>query len=268
MRMHRVAQRNEGTPTGPISARYYISFTLGLVASFTFTRSSGIQRPKSARVVATPRTRKRKPSSADRGSYVMTSVKIRPQHLERKPILCVRQSSVHQVLYKPGEQRAATYNARSPCGARLAADRDYRRRSWSATSRAGFDRMVAQVCSQGGCHGRPRGSRFARSSRDWQQLIEMCRVVDTWKPTGNRWPLGPTWSAGINLSFSDRNGTPATRAGSRRAPCLGRARNNQCSHWPPEDWHACLSRLSAGSSCGQRHQQVPLGLGRAAGPLC
>ena len=26
---------------------------------------------------------------------------------------------------------------------------------------------------------RPRGSRFARNSRDWQQLVEMCRVVDT-----------------------------------------------------------------------------------------
>jgi len=26
---------------------------------------------------------------------------------------------------------------------------------------------------------RARGSRFARNSRDWQQLIEMCRVVDT-----------------------------------------------------------------------------------------
>src|SRR5262249_14786549 len=77
--------------------------------------------------------------------------------------------------------------------------------------------------------------------------------------------LRPTRSGGINLNFSDRNGTPAARAGTRRAPGQERARNNPGSHWPPED--AILYRLSAGSSCGQRHQQVRLGLARAAEPL-
>ena len=34
------------------------------------------------------------------------------------------------------------------------------------------------LCKVGGVAAR-EVSRFARNSRDWQQLIEMCRVVDT-----------------------------------------------------------------------------------------
>ena len=40
--------------------------------------------------------------------------------------------------------------------------------------------MVAQVClGEVGAVAAREVSRFARNSRDWQQLIEMCRVVDT-----------------------------------------------------------------------------------------
>ncbi len=47
-------------------------------------------------------------------------------------------------------------------------------------TRAGFDRMVAKVClGKVGAVAAREVSRFARNSRDWQQLIEMCRVVDT-----------------------------------------------------------------------------------------
>jgi DNA invertase Pin-like site-specific DNA recombinase len=47
-------------------------------------------------------------------------------------------------------------------------------------TRAGFDRMVAEVClGKVGAVATRKVSRFARNSRDWQQLIEMCRVVDT-----------------------------------------------------------------------------------------
>src|SRR5207249_621308 len=46
--------------------------------------------------------------------------------------------------------------------------------------RAGFERMVAEVClGKVGAVAAREVSRFARNSRDWQQLIEMCRVVDT-----------------------------------------------------------------------------------------
>src|ERR1700687_5371489 len=44
-------------------------------------------------------------------------------------------------------------------------------------------RLRADGCAgmprQGWCRGGPRGLRFARNSGDWQQLIEMCRLVDT-----------------------------------------------------------------------------------------
>ena len=40
--------------------------------------------------------------------------------------------------------------------------------------------MVAEVClGKVGAVAARGVSRFARNSRDWQQLIEMCRVVDT-----------------------------------------------------------------------------------------
>ena len=40
--------------------------------------------------------------------------------------------------------------------------------------------MVAEVClGKVGAVAAREVSRFARSSRDWQQLVEMCHVVDT-----------------------------------------------------------------------------------------
>ena len=46
--------------------------------------------------------------------------------------------------------------------------------------REGFDRMIADVClGKVGALAAREVSRFARNSRDWQHLIEMCRVVDT-----------------------------------------------------------------------------------------
>ncbi|WP_287266405.1 recombinase family protein [Mesorhizobium sp.] len=108
--------------------------------------------------------------------------KIRPHHLERKAILYVRQSSAHQVLHNR-ESRALQYAMRD----RLVAlgwscietvDDDLGRSA--AGARAGFDRMVAAVClGKVGAVAAREVLRFARNSRDWQQLIEMCRVVDT-----------------------------------------------------------------------------------------
>jgi len=114
----------------------------------------------------------------------MTSDKIRPHHLERKAILYVRQSSAHQVLHNR-ESSALQYAMRD----RLVAlgwsqidtvDDDLGRSAAGGTTRAGFDRMVAEVClGKVGAVAAREVSRFARNSRDWQQLIEMCRVVDT-----------------------------------------------------------------------------------------
>lgn len=59
-------------------------------------------------------------------------------------------------------------------------DDDLGRSAAGGVARAGFDRMVAEVClGKVGAVAAREVSRFARNSRDWQQLIEMCRVVDT-----------------------------------------------------------------------------------------
>lgn len=114
----------------------------------------------------------------------MMSEKIGPQHLGRKALLYVRQSSAHQVLHNR-ESQALQYAMRD----RLTQlgwsqieviDDDLGRSAAGGVARAGFERMVAEVClgKIGGVAAR-EVSRFARNSRDWQQLVEMCRVVDT-----------------------------------------------------------------------------------------
>ena len=114
----------------------------------------------------------------------MISDKVRPHHLQRKAILYVRQSSAHQVLHNR-ESSALQYAMRD----RLMAlgwseieviDDDLGRSAAGGVQRAGFERMVAEVClGKVGAVCAREVSRFARNSRDWQQLIEMCRVVDT-----------------------------------------------------------------------------------------
>jgi len=112
------------------------------------------------------------------------SDKIRLHHLDRRAILYVRQSSTHQVLHNR-ESRTLQYAMRE----RLTSlgwseievvDDDLGRSAAGGVMRAGFERMVAEVClGKVGAVAAREVSRFARNSRDWQQLIEMCRVVDT-----------------------------------------------------------------------------------------
>jgi len=114
----------------------------------------------------------------------MMSDKIKSHHLARKAILYVRQSSAHQVLHSR-ESQALQYAMRD----RLMAlgwsevdtlDDDLGRSAAGGVTRVGFERMVAEVClGKVGAVAAREVSRFARNSRDWQQLIEMCRVVDT-----------------------------------------------------------------------------------------
>src|SRR5579864_611597 len=114
----------------------------------------------------------------------MISEKIGAQHRERKAMLYVRQSSAHQVLHNR-ESQALQYAMRE----RLVQlgwseieiiDEDLGLSAAGGTTRAGFERMVAEVClGKVGAVAAREVSRFARNSRDWQQLVEMCRVVDT-----------------------------------------------------------------------------------------
>jgi DNA invertase Pin-like site-specific DNA recombinase len=114
----------------------------------------------------------------------MIADKIGRHHLERKAILYVRQSSAHQVLHNR-ESGALQYAMRDRLTALGFAeieviDDDLGRSAAGGVQRVGFERMVAEVClGKVGAVCAREVSRFARNSRDWQQLIEMCRVVDT-----------------------------------------------------------------------------------------
>ena len=59
-------------------------------------------------------------------------------------------------------------------------DDDLGRSATGTALREGFQRMVAEVSlGRVGAIAAREVSRFARNSREWQQLIEVCRIVDT-----------------------------------------------------------------------------------------
>lgn len=97
----------------------------------------------------------------------MISEKIRPHHLERKALLYVRQSSVHQVQHNresgalqyamQGRLRALGWSAIEVI------DDDLGRSAAGGVQRAGFERMVAEVClGKVGAVCAREVSRFAR----------------------------------------------------------------------------------------------------------
>jgi len=112
------------------------------------------------------------------------SDKIKPHHIERKAILYVRQSSVYQVQNNLESQKLqyAMRDRLRSLGWRdiEVVDEDLGRTASGAVTRAGFERMVAEVClGHVGAVAAREVSRFARNSREWQKLVEVCRVVDT-----------------------------------------------------------------------------------------
>ncbi|MCK4305778.1 MAG: recombinase family protein, partial [Candidatus Eisenbacteria sp.] len=112
------------------------------------------------------------------------SEKIKAHHLGRKAVLYVRQSSAHQVAHNQ-ESRKLQYAMKK----RLEQlgfheieiiDEDLGRSAAGAVKRSGFERMVADVClAKVGVVAAREVSRFVRNNREWQQLVEVCRVVDT-----------------------------------------------------------------------------------------
>jgi DNA invertase Pin-like site-specific DNA recombinase len=112
------------------------------------------------------------------------SDKIKSQHLERKAILYIRQSSAYQVSHNLESQKLqyAMQDRLQQLGWREieVVDEDLGRSAAGTVARAGFERMVAEVClGKVGAVAAREVSRFARNSREWQQLVEVCRVVDT-----------------------------------------------------------------------------------------
>lgn len=112
------------------------------------------------------------------------SEKVRPHHLERKAILYIRQSSAYQVTHNLESQKLQYAMERHlhQLGWREVEviDDDLGRSAAGTVVRAGFERMVAEVClGKVGAVAAREVSRFARNSREWQQLVEVCRIVDT-----------------------------------------------------------------------------------------
>jgi hypothetical protein len=112
------------------------------------------------------------------------SDKIKSQHLERKAILYIRQSSAYQVSHNLESQKLqyAMQDRLQQLSWREieVVDEDLGRSAAGTVTRAGFERMVAEVClGKVGAVAAREVSRFARNSREWQQLVEVCRVVDT-----------------------------------------------------------------------------------------
>ena len=109
------------------------------------------------------------------------SDKVGSQHLGRRAILYVRQSSAQQ-LANNEESRRLQYAMRDRLGAlgwreAEVIDEDLGKSAAGSVDRTGFRRLVAEVSLGGvGAVAAREVSRFARNNRDWQQLIEICRV--------------------------------------------------------------------------------------------
>jgi DNA invertase Pin-like site-specific DNA recombinase len=112
------------------------------------------------------------------------SDKIKPHHVERKAILYVRQSSAYQVQNNLESQKLQYAMRDRLCSLGWrdieVVDEDLGRTASGTVTRVGFERMVAEVClGHVGAVAAREVSRFARNSREWQKLVEVCRVVDT-----------------------------------------------------------------------------------------
>ena len=116
---------------------------------------------------------------------MMTDPRITPQHLERKALLYVRQSSPHQVaqhhesrrLQYAMEQRLRALGWRE---VEIIDDDLGRSAAPLAPQRTGFQYMVAQVClGHVGAIAAREIARLARNNKDWAQLIDLCRLLDT-----------------------------------------------------------------------------------------
>ena len=112
------------------------------------------------------------------------SEKIKSQHVGRKALLYIRQSSIYQVNHNLESQKLQ-YGMQQRlhmlgwCQIEVI-DEDLGCSAAGTVTRSGFERMVTQVCmGKVGAVAAREVSRFARNSREWQQLVEVCRVVDT-----------------------------------------------------------------------------------------
>jgi DNA invertase Pin-like site-specific DNA recombinase len=112
--------------------------------------------------------------------------KITEAHRRRRAVVYVRQSTPTQ-LERNHESRARQYALREravelgwPAGAVVVVDEDLGRSGASTEGRLGFKELVAEVgLGQVGLVLALEVSRFARSSADWHQLLDLCALTGT-----------------------------------------------------------------------------------------
>lgn len=112
--------------------------------------------------------------------------KIRADHLKRDAFLYVRQSSLRQVLHNT-ESTKRQYALRQravalgwPLDRVVVIDEDLGQSASGATTRTGFERLVAEVgIGRAGIVLGLEVSRLARSSTEWHRLLEICALTDT-----------------------------------------------------------------------------------------
>jgi DNA invertase Pin-like site-specific DNA recombinase len=108
--------------------------------------------------------------------------KLTPEHLQRRAIVYVRQSSLIQVLHNR-ESQLQQYNwagyARQLGFVDVETiDEDLGRSASGLVERPGFQRLVTEICEgQIGAVFCLEASRLARNGRDWHHLIELCGLV-------------------------------------------------------------------------------------------
>lgn len=112
--------------------------------------------------------------------------KVTEAHRRRRAVVYVRQSTLHQVE-RNVESAARQYALREravelgwPADAVAVVDEDTGRSGASADGRLGFKELVAEVgLGQVGIVLALEVSRFARSSADWHQLLDLCALTAT-----------------------------------------------------------------------------------------
>jgi DNA invertase Pin-like site-specific DNA recombinase len=114
------------------------------------------------------------------------SAKIRPEHLGRRALIYIRQSTMIQVIeHRQSTERQYNLGALAQQMGWHSTqieviDEDLAHSGESAASRAGFQRLVADVSlGKVGAIFSLEVSRFARSSADWHRLLDLCALFDT-----------------------------------------------------------------------------------------
>jgi DNA invertase Pin-like site-specific DNA recombinase len=114
----------------------------------------------------------------------MMSSKITAEHLCRRAIVYVRQSTTFQMTHNQESQRRqyglAEHARQLGFGLVDIIDEDLGRTGSGLVERPGFQRLVGEVCSgQIGAVFCIEASRLARNGRDWHHLIELCGLAGT-----------------------------------------------------------------------------------------